>query len=167
MSAPTKWNLPNYSIQPNEYLLIWCDRDLHQSNFHSNFKLNASGEEVALFKQEDDGIRWVDAIEFPPLPSDFSFGREVDAQNPWILFSNSTPGASNNTALSVLDAEKSETSIYPNPTTDVLHFNQLHQFFIISTDGRIVAQGRVSHLMQPAFLKASIMCSSKIQFTAL
>ncbi|MCH2213970.1 MAG: CotH kinase family protein [Flavobacteriales bacterium] len=141
LGSPTKWSFPAYSISSGEHLLVWCDRDLHQGDFHTNFKLSAGGEGIGLFRNENDGIRWVDATTFPALPSDFSYGREVDAQNPWILFSNSTPGASNSTQLSHKDIARQELKIYPNPTSDILHFNEVHHFCIISADGRIVQEG--------------------------
>jgi len=141
LNAATKWSFPDYLIQPGEHLLVWCDRNLHQGEFHSNFRLSSSGEQIGIFKKEPNGIRWVDAIEIPAIPSDFSYGREDDAQNPWILFSNPTPGATNNNSLSVHNYEKSKLTVYPNPTNSILFFNEVHHFFIISTDGRILHEG--------------------------
>jgi hypothetical protein len=140
-SSPTKWHFPDYTIQPQEFLIIWCDRDLHQGDFHTNFRLSSSGEELAIFKDETSGIGWLDGVSFPVLPTDFSYGRAEDAQYPWILFDNSTPGFSNTGALHVRGAESSAAVIYPNPVKETLFFTSLHHFTIYSLEGRVLQKG--------------------------
>jgi spore coat protein CotH len=140
-SSTTKWHFPEYVMQPGEFLLIWADRDLSDGLFHTNFRLNASGEEVFLFKSEDDGIRWVDGINFPTLPTDFSFGRESDALEPWVLFSTATPGSSNSSTVGIESKENEESLIYPNPVSSLLFFGDRVNYQIESIDGRTLTQG--------------------------
>lgn len=113
----TKWKFiePNLFLAPNEYLLVWCDENSGQIGHHTNFKLSADGEFVALV--ENDGITIIDSISFGPQSTDISFARETDAGNNWI-FMTPTPGTTNN-PVSVEDeiiapAEFSLTA-YPNP----------------------------------------------------
>jgi len=141
-SSPSKWHFPEYTIQPQEFLLIWCDRDLHQGDFHTNFRLSSGGEELAIFREEVDGIGWLDGVDFPVLPTDFSYGRAEDAQYPWILFDNSTPGFSNSGSLQVEDSESLASVIYPNPVKETLFFTSLHHFTIYTLEGRIVEEGK-------------------------
>ena len=62
LNEPGKWQITvNASIPARGYLLIWCD-DLG-SGLHSNFKLSASGEELALF---DPSLRLIDSLSFGP-----------------------------------------------------------------------------------------------------
>jgi spore coat protein CotH len=140
-SSPTKWHFPEYTMQPGEFLLVWADRDLNDGPFHANFRLSAGGEEVLLFKAEPDGIRWVDGINFPTLPTDFSYGREDDAQIPWVLFSTSTPGASNSGFLGISDIGRNENLVYPNPVSTLLFFGTKVNYKIESIEGRNIAQG--------------------------
>jgi hypothetical protein len=103
--------------------------------------MNAGGEELFLFKSEDDGIRVADGITVPALPTDFSYGRENDAQDPWILFSESTPGSSNSSLLGALDAKQGGATVYPNPVSTLLFFGARETYQIHSIDGRNLAQG--------------------------
>ena len=110
-----KFNEPNLFIAPNEYLLVWCDEDSGQTGFHTNFKLNAGGEFIALV--ETDGISIIDSLSFGSQTTDISFGRYPDGANDWV-FMSPTPGATNN-IVSVDDEEFIPTefslSAFPNP----------------------------------------------------
>jgi spore coat protein CotH len=113
----TKWKfiIPNLFLAPNEYLLVWCDEDSGQIGYHTNFKLSATGEFIALV--ENDGVTIIDSISFGAQSIDISFGRQTDAGNNWI-FMTPTPGTTNN-IVSVDDEGIIPTefslSAYPNP----------------------------------------------------
>jgi hypothetical protein len=140
-ASSSKFRLPEHDMQPGEYVLIWADRDLHDGPFHANFRLNASGEEVLLFKSEPGGIRYIDGTDVPALPSDYSYGRETDAALPWVLFANPTPGASNSEFLSTASIGSESRLVYPNPVSDVLFFGIETDYQILTIDGRIIAGG--------------------------
>lgn len=105
----------NLVLNPNEYLLIWCDEESGQVGQHTNFKLSAGGEFIALV--ENDGVTVIDSISFGPQTTDISFGRLPDGANNWI-FMTPTPGTTNNIS-SVNEDEFIPTefslSAYPNP----------------------------------------------------
>ncbi|HRN26237.1 MAG TPA: CotH kinase family protein [Ignavibacteriaceae bacterium] len=113
----TKWQFtePNLVLNPNQFLLIWCDEDSGQAGLHTNFKLSASGEFIALV--DADGVTVLDSLSFGPQTADISFGRFPDGTNNWsALFP--TPGNAN--SLTTVDDDKiilSEFNIsaYPNP----------------------------------------------------
>lgn len=117
----TKWKFidPNLFLAPNEYLIVWCDEDSGQVGFHTNFKLSAGGEFIALV--ENDGITIIDSLSFGSQTTDISFGRFPDGASNWI-FMTPTPGATNN-IVSVDDDEIIPTefsiSAYPNPFNPV------------------------------------------------
>ena len=105
----------NLVLNPNEYLLIWCDEQGSQQGIHANFKLSKGGEFIALV--ETDGISIIDSISFGPQTTDVSFGRYPDGADSW-AFMSPTPGATNN--IVSVDDDKifpSEFSLsaYPNP----------------------------------------------------
>ena len=113
----TKWQFtgPNLFLNSNEFLLIWCDEDSGQAGLHTNFKLSASGEFVALV--ESDGISVIDSLTFGPQIADISFGRFPDAEDNWI-FMKATPGSAN--IITSVDDNKIlpgefSLSAYPNP----------------------------------------------------
>ena len=86
-----------------------------QQGIHTNFKLSAGGEFIALV--EADGISIIDSLSFGPQTTDISFGRLPDGASNWI-FMTPTPGTTNN-IVSVDDEEFIPTefslSAYPNP----------------------------------------------------
>ncbi|RPI60379.1 MAG: T9SS C-terminal target domain-containing protein, partial [Ignavibacteriales bacterium] len=106
---------PNLVLNPNEYLLIWCDEQQEQQGIHTNFKLSASGEFIALV--ENDAITVIDSISFGPQTTDISFGRLPDGADNWITMTP-TPGTTNN-LVSVEDEgfipNEFSLSAYPNP----------------------------------------------------
>lgn len=92
---PFKWVLPNVSIKPGGFLLIYAsdkDRKGSFSFLHTNFKISAEGEEVLL--TNPDGIR-VDEISPREIPTDFSFGRQADGEENFMFFAEPTPKSSN------------------------------------------------------------------------
>ncbi|SVA05369.1 uncharacterized protein METZ01_LOCUS58223 [marine metagenome] len=96
----TQWQLPidNISIASGGYLLIWCDDNISQGDLHTNFKINSTGETLALVK--NDGITIIDSISFGSQTIDLSYGRIPDGGEEWTTMLP-TPGNTNQ-ALSIL-----------------------------------------------------------------
>ncbi len=114
LADPDKFALPDVIIAPGGFLIVWCDNDPEDGPLHATFKLAAAGEEVALF----NGDELLDHVVFGAQITDVSFGREVDAGLPWILFTEPTPGESNGTPIAVGDALPDLLRMpapYPNP----------------------------------------------------
>ena len=112
-----KWQFtqPEFYINPGEYLVVWCDEQETQPGIHTNFKLSAGGEFIAIV--EEDGVTVIDSLSFGAQTTDVSYGRYPDGSNNWILFQSPTPGASN--IITSIDEDitlnKFELSAYPNP----------------------------------------------------
>jgi hypothetical protein len=62
---------PNYTMKAGERLMVFCDADVNQGQFHATFKLLRSGDQVFLMSSN-----WtiLDSLSFGPLPTDTSFG---------------------------------------------------------------------------------------------
>ena len=92
-NQPEKWPiLTDANIPPGGYFLIWSD-DM-ATGFHTNFKLAAEGEEIALYNSS--GIL-IDSVSYSQQKTDISFGRRTDGSQDWGYFLQPTPAASNST----------------------------------------------------------------------
>jgi len=116
----TKWQFPeNVKIQPNQYVIIWCDEDQEQAGPHVNFKLSSDGEFAAIV--DNDGVTIVDSVSFPAMNEDESYARE-NLTGDWYLTSSPTPGESNiptDVELRQNDNYSLKLNAYPNPFNPV------------------------------------------------
>ncbi len=116
-SDPVKYQIsydnPALTIIPSKgFLVIWTDNDSEQGSLHTNFKLRAAGEELAL--TEPGGQFFIDSLVFSNMLENVSRGRTEDGGNDWCDFVIATPGQSN--VVSNIDLNTvSSIAAYPNP----------------------------------------------------
>jgi hypothetical protein len=111
-------------IAPSNFIVIWADGQSGQGPLHTNFKLSSTGEFVGLYAP--DGTTEIDAVTYPEILDDTSYGRETDGGSNWVVFDQSdvTPNASNGIIISVDENNVAEFSVYPNPVEEgVLYFS--------------------------------------------
>jgi hypothetical protein len=65
-------------------------------DYHTNFLLSKSGEEIGLF---DSNQVLIDKIVYEDQNTDISFGRQPDGGLNWYFFNDPTPGETNNTSI--------------------------------------------------------------------
>ncbi len=95
LGNPTKWRFRNDTfIEPNGYLLIWCDNSSDRGSLHASFALSANGEEIGLFAS--DGVTLIDSVTFEKQIQDVSYGRLPDGGSTWEHLLKATPGWGNN-----------------------------------------------------------------------
>ncbi|MEW6158352.1 MAG: lamin tail domain-containing protein [Verrucomicrobiota bacterium] len=92
-----KWRFPNVSIPADGYLLVFAsekNRTNPLARLHTNFKLSASGEYLALV---DSGGRVISDFgqRYPEQLEDVSYGRQRGAPELLAFFPTPTPGAPN------------------------------------------------------------------------
>ncbi len=78
-ATPLKWAFPAVSLAPKSYLLVWAsekNRAVAGQPLHTNFKLSASGEYLALL-QPDGNISQQFAPTFPPQIADVAYGSPI------------------------------------------------------------------------------------------
>jgi len=97
-SLPTKWQFPTgqpevTTIPALGFLLIWADGDITAPGLHTNFKLDADGEELHLIAT--DGATVIDGIEFGQQVVDVSYGRYPDGDPNLRYMAAPTPGQAN------------------------------------------------------------------------
>jgi hypothetical protein len=92
-----QWQFPNTFIQPSSYLLVFAsglDSALPGGELHTNFRLNAGGDDI--FLTSPDG-KVLDEVQALALLADQSAGRFPDGSDNWYVYpkTSSTPGAEN------------------------------------------------------------------------
>jgi len=98
LDRPGQWVFPAATLQPGAYLVVFASAKDRRApavgrRYHTNFKLNAQGEAVALFdasspRQLVSGF----VPEFPEQRSDFSYGLTSEGAR---YFANPSPGLVN------------------------------------------------------------------------
>ncbi|MHC4571727.1 MAG: lamin tail domain-containing protein, partial [Planctomycetota bacterium] len=91
-----KWEFPAMQLQAGAYLLVFAtDKNLRDpcSPLHTNFKLSAGGEYLALV-QPDGNTAHEYAPKYPQQCTDISYGLTVELNVP-VFFTSPTPGAEN------------------------------------------------------------------------
>lgn len=137
---PFKWVLPNVTIAPKGFLLIWAsgkDRKNINQPLHTNYSISAAGEEILLSHPEGFVID-----EIPPMaiPTDVSYGRQPDGTENLVFFDIPTPNQPNDSNGFTEFLSKPEIIITaPNVHTISLQINNPNQKGIIlyTLDGSV------------------------------
>ncbi len=74
LANPTKFELPDVTIEPNHYYLVWADEDGRQGLNHANFKLSASGESIGLFDSYENNFTTISTLNYTSQKTDVSTG---------------------------------------------------------------------------------------------
>jgi len=114
----TKWSFPNTTIQPNDYLIVWCDTAGNsQSGLHTTYRLSADQEEVYL--SDPTGVV-VDAVHFVNMPTDVAYAR-VPNGNGVFTHQSETQGKINQIISSVSETFTQKMRVYPNPSNSKIY----------------------------------------------
>jgi len=132
-----KWRFPSTTpeLGPGTWLVVWCDEEQEEGSLHTNFKLSAGGEFLALVDR--DGITLLDSLTFGPQSRDLSHGRYPDGLGTWQTTAP-TAGSANRTASHVRQrAQATDFTLqaWPNPFNAAA---QLH--FTLPQAGRVTLQ---------------------------
>ncbi len=122
-----KWVFPNVTIQPNDYLIVWCDTAGNtQSGIHTTYRLSADQEEVYL--TDPSGVV-LDAVHFVNMPLDQSYARVPNGVG---VFTHQTQTyGANNSIISFNQniSLNNKLRIYPNPSNN--------RIYILGNEGKI------------------------------
>ncbi|HZZ42831.1 MAG TPA: CotH kinase family protein [Tepidisphaeraceae bacterium] len=104
---PEEWRFPVQSLAAGSYLVVFADgtdtAPVANTELHTNFKLSADGEYLALTNAADDSVQFAYSPQFPAQTADISYGLS-DANNPnsaEVFFNIPTPGAANNPSAAI------------------------------------------------------------------
>lgn len=145
LTDPTKWQMPDYYMEPGEFLVIWADDETNEGIFHANFKLSKGGEEIGIFNESEIAI---DEYVFGEQTTDISEGRFHDGEENWIFFDQPTPGASNLFTSVSVNKKNALLNIYPNPTNNgKVLLNKTNDIVVFNSTGtKVVAYKNVRSL---------------------
>ncbi len=115
----TKWSFPNVSIQPNSYLIIWCDTvGTAQPGLHTTYRLSADQEEVYLTNPA--GIV-IDAVHYVNMSTDVAYARVPNGSGVFV-HQTETHNATNEIPSAIFDVDAvNKIRVYPNPTNNNLY----------------------------------------------
>ncbi len=139
---PTQFQFPDTVLNPDSYLIIWCDQGLMEPGLHTFFKLGSDGDDILLSNSD---TLTIDYVRYGPQIPDDSEGRYGNGTGS-IACMIPTFGENNGTPTGV--AEKTNRDIlkvWPNPAVDRIWIkspnlkNEVVRFYDIN--GRIVMQG--------------------------
>ena len=86
-----QWTFPSLTLSPNQYLVVYASgKNRTIGELHTNFLLSRNGETVELHRPSG-----VDRFDIPELPSNSSFGRQLNAPGKICFFAYPTPGVQN------------------------------------------------------------------------
>jgi hypothetical protein len=122
---PGRFPLPALSLDPGDHLVLWCDDAPEEGPLHTNFQLDAAGDDLWLMRKYNGAWRWMDRVEWSaPVPPNASWARIPDGTGPWTLctpFSSPppTPGSPNDPASvdigGAVTPQATAPLPYPNP----------------------------------------------------
>ncbi|MFN0031449.1 MAG: lamin tail domain-containing protein [Flavobacteriales bacterium] len=140
--VPMKWVVSSsfadsVTVEANGWLLFWADDDMNQGVQHTNFRLSNNGEYLGFYSP--DGFTVVDELQWGYIAPDTSLGRITDGSETWVLFSGTTPDASNNDGeVNIINSEATTLVAFPNPATDVVYFKEKIDARVFSIDGALL-----------------------------
>ena len=106
--SPMKWQIPtgipnSTRIPAKGLLVIWLDGDTTAPGLHASFRLDAGGDQIALF--DKDGSTLLDHVVFKKQRSDVSYGRSPSGADDWRYMMLATPGNLNSVSYEGLVAD--------------------------------------------------------------
>lgn len=134
-----KWPLPSQIIPSGGFRLIWADNSPEQGIFHTNFRLSDNGETLWLIRYDMGAPRLIDAIYYPALNPNESFGRLTEGNSNWLIQESPTPLAPNGT-VNVIEMQSSSLIVYPNPSEGQLFLSHPTSVVFYDLTGKILLQ---------------------------
>ncbi len=146
---PMQFTMPSEYIAAKGFKLIWASGDITKGTNHANFKLSKSGEEIGLYKKNGTTVDTTDYILFGTQNTDESYGREYDASPTWMVFTTSTPNATNR-VIGIEEFNKTGLQVYPNPYQDRVVINNPTELEATITIYSMLGQ-KLDSFVVPAF----------------
>jgi len=116
-SNRSKWELPAFTLGPNDYILIWLDDDNFEGPTHANFQLNRTDAWIGVYDKRTLSYSLIDSVKIPYSDGMSSFGRYPNGVG---SFQNLYPTPSGSNLISNLVNPRQKTALFElhgNPLT--------------------------------------------------
>lgn len=143
----TKWRIPNVTIAVEDFVIIFAsakDRDDPESELHTNFRLSARGDYIALIDRDGTSVLSEFGPDFPEQFEDVSYGLEQTGNTTNITFLQSgadcrrvVPTRSLGLAWT---AKGFDDASWPAATTGIGYENSSGYETLFGTNGDVGAQ---------------------------
>lgn len=112
------WGFPSgTTIEPDSYLIVWCDKDEDQTGLHADLKFSADGES-AILSYANGTI--IENVTFGVQTTDMGYARVPNGTGDFII--QAPTFEANNESLSISEVEfNNDLTYYPNPTNSILN----------------------------------------------
>lgn len=136
---PVKWEMPNATVEPNDFLIVWADEEGSEGSLHANFQLAFMGEFISL-AYADSTI--IDSVVFDEVGEDQSIARFPNGTGPFIEMNSTFDDF--NLMVSVDEESLATFRIYPNPAREEVmierEFNDIALLELRNIDGHLLHQ---------------------------
>ncbi len=117
-NVPEKFQIPAGTvISANSHFIFWCsgrNSKLNPNSIHTNFKLTQTKTKAEDLTLSSPSLVKIDQVKVKNLKYHSSFGRTLDGGNTWGIFTNDSPGTSNNSSIGYTGyASRPEFNIAP------------------------------------------------------
>jgi hypothetical protein len=143
----TKWRIPNVTIAVEDFVIVFAsakDRDDPESELHTNFRLSARGDYIALIDRDGTSVLSEFGPDFPEQFEDVSYGLEQTGNTTNITFLQSgadcrrvVPTRSLGLAWT---AKGFDDASWPAATTGIGYENSSGYETLFGTNGDVGAQ---------------------------
>ena len=112
-----KWTFPDVAIGPDDYLIVWLDKDVAATTgLHTSFQLAADGEELFLSTANNYII---DALFYTTLPSDSAYARVPNGKGPFVIQAH-TYDDNNGLGTAMDEKTQPQFKVFPSPVSERL-----------------------------------------------
>ncbi len=172
-AVPLLWQIPTNAssettIAAGGFLILWADKDVADGPLHIDLKLGAGGESLSLYAS--DGTTVVDLFDFGSQSEDISYGRSTDGGSDFQIFTNPTPGISNETSSPIPTYTVTINSVVENVEDDAIEYGVSNQSMELSNYGMKMTQSWSNQKIGVRFKELQIpegatITNATIQFT--
>lgn len=158
LSNPYKWKMPDKTLGPDTYMIIWADDEESEGTDHCNFKLDGDHDNIGIFSGSENYFAPIDTITFDAQTADVSTGRLPNGTGNFTVLPYPSPGANNEADSSVIPTESNPFIILGNPSDGISIFELVIsriediRLDVYSLDGKLLAPIE-NHILGPGTYK--------------
>ncbi len=146
-----KWHFEqDVTIPAKGYLILWADKDVHQTGIHTNFNLDADGGDLFMTFENMTNVQ---EIHYTKQALNKGYARIPNGTGNFII-QNHTFNANNEISLPIftINSENNNISIYPNPSSGLFNIKDLD----LSKKGTLVITNSLGKIVSTSSLSECI-----------